>query len=607
MKKVREKPFIASLKLLNKRDKKILSSITLIQVGLAIFDLVGVSLIGVLGGMSLQGLQKDNSTVASNQFINFIGISNLSYKTQISILGISAVTTLMLKTFLSIYFTRKTFYYLSKKSASISSELILRILSQNLIDLRKKTSQEIIYNVTDGVKNITMGIIATRITIISDLSLLIVLLSGFYFFDPTIAAFTTLLFVSVGFVLHKLLHNRSRDIGVQLNQLTVKSNQKLIEAINSFREFIVRNRNSYYSNEIRKIRLKLAKVQAELAFQPFITKYVIETVTLVSAMLLAIYEFQTKSVTDAVALLAVFTAATSRMAPAALRIQQGLLIVQASSGSALSTFELIDQLPREVAKISVNEKITFNYVDFEPRIEIKNVSYKYPGSSEFEIKNLNLTILPGSTLAIVGASGSGKTTFLDIVLGILKPDTGTVEISGVQPSHASAQWSGAISYVPQEVFIASGTLKHNISLGYPKESITEDRIYNAVKIAQLEKYVGELPMGVDTDIGESGTLMSGGQRQRVGIARALYTHPKILVLDEATSSLDAITESKISEEILKLSGQVTLIIVAHRLSTIKSVDKVIYLQEGKITASGSFEEVRKMSKDFDTQAKLMGL
>jgi ABC-type multidrug transport system fused ATPase/permease subunit len=196
---------------------------------------------------------------------------------------------------------------------------------------------------------------------------------------------------------------------------------------------------------------------------------------------------------------------------------------------------------------------------------------------------------------------------IDLLLGVLAPDSGTILISGLPPLLAVAKWPGAVSYVPQDVVIAAGTIRENISLGYPAVEAKEDLIFDALKLAQLEEFTSSLPDGIDTQVGERGTKISGGQRQRLGIARAMFTRPTLLVLDEATSSLDGETEASISDAIHELKGLTTVVIIAHRLSTIRNVEKVVYLDKGKVLAVGSFDEVRKAVPDFDFQAKIMGL
>jgi len=218
-----------------------------------------------------------------------------------------------------------------------------------------------------------------------------------------------------------------------------------------------------------------------------------------------------------------------------------------------------------------------------------------------------LSIDPGQIVALVGRSGAGKTTLADLIIGVLEPDFGKVRISNLKIKEVSRLFPGSISYVPQEVFIANGTIRANVCLGFDPTELSDEFIWEALKSAELDNVVIQLPEKLDGVVGDYGSKLSGGQRQRLGIARALITKPQVLVLDEATSSLDSQTEQNITESILKLGGKVTVIIIAHRLSTIKSADTVVYLENGKIKSLGSFEKVRSDVPDFDNQVKLLGI
>ena len=190
---------------------------------------------------------------------------------------------------------------------------------------------------------------------------------------------------------------------------------------------------------------------------------------------------------------------------------------------------------------------------------------------------------------------------------MLNPSSGSTLISGLPPIEAVSKWPGAIAYVPQDIFISNGTIRENVSLGYPLHEATDDLVLEALQIAQLDSFVASLPLGIDTPVGDRGARLSGGQRQRLGIARAMFTKPRLLVLDEATSALDGVTEASISDSINVLKGRVTLVLIAHRLSTVLNADKIAYLSEGKVISVGTFDEVRSSVPDFDVQAKLMGL
>ena len=216
-------------------------------------------------------------------------------------------------------------------------------------------------------------------------------------------------------------------------------------------------------------------------------------------------------------------------------------------------------------------------------------------------------VKPGESVALVGSTGAGKSTLADVVLGVMEPQLGTVTISGVSPREAINRWPGAIAYVPQAVALVEGTVRENVALGLPRDLIDDALVWDALNRAHLADFLEESREGLDTKIGERGFRLSGGQRQRLGIARALYTRPKLLVLDEATSALDAETEQSIVQTLDELEGQVTTITVAHRLATVRRADQLLYLEGGRVTARGTFDEVRAQVTDFDRQAALLGL
>lgn len=596
-----------SLTLLSKRDRKILVASAAIQIFLSFLDVAGIALIGILGALSVNGVQSRAPGNRVSRALELLHIDSLAFQAQAATLAILASTLLLSRTLLSMYFSRRAMFFLSRRGANISLDLLSRLLNQSILDINSRTTQSTIYALTSGVSSLTLTIIGGSINLVADMALLTVMSIGLFVVDPILATCTFLLFGFILLILYKRLHLRVRRLGEAEANLSIESNNKIAEILSSYRENVARGRRSHYAKLIGSYRIQLAGTQAELSFLPNVSKYVVELAIVLGALLISAVQFQSQDATHAVGTLSVFLAAGTRIAPAVLRIQQAALTFKSASGSLRPTLDLIDSL-RDVSPIdNKSTDLDDNHFGFEPKITMKNVSFTYPGANDSALQNISLEVSEGETIAIVGSSGAGKTTLVDIILGILTPTSGTVCVSDTDPLIAISEWPGAISYVPQDVFITNGSVLGNVVMGFDSNSAKLENVEVALRLAHLDSHISNLPSGIGSNVGERGTSLSGGQRQRLGIARALYTKPKLLVLDEATSALDGQTEADISNSIQGLRGEVTLVVIAHRLSTIKSADRIYYLEDGRLAAVGTFDEVRVQIPNFDQQAKLMGL
>ena len=607
MKRLRKSLLSRAIKVLSRADQRKIIAITVLQILMGGLDLLGVIAIGLLGALSVTGLQSGEPGDRVSAALRILHIQSATFQRQAVILGISAVVLLVGRTVLSIFFTRRTLFFLSRRGAKISADLISRLLSQSLLVVQSRTTQETVYAVTTGVERIVLQVLATTVVWIADLALLVVMMAGLLVVDSVTAISTFLVFLLVGYLLYKFMHVRAGNLGIENSTLNIKSNEKIVEVFASYRESVVRNRRDYYAREIGHLRYSLANTSAELGFLPYVRKYVIETTVVVGAVLIGAAQFIFQDAAHAIATLAIFLSAGTRIAPAVLRLQQGTITIKSGLGVASPTLDLIEALGNASMTENINDRVDVIHEGFISKIDIKDISLTYPNKIVPAIANVSLTIPAGTSVAFVGPSGAGKTTIIDVLLGVLNPDSGSVLVSGLPPLLAVAKWPGSVSYVPQDVVIAAGTIRENIALGYPMEEATDELVIGALKVAHLDEFVASLPDGIDTQVGERGARISGGQRQRLGIARAMFTRPHLLVLDEATSSLDGETEASISDAIHALRGSTTVVIIAHRLSTVRNADKVVYLSNGKVLATGTFEEVRKAVPDFDHQAKIMGL
>jgi ATP-binding cassette, subfamily B, bacterial PglK len=593
--------------ILSRRDQKKIIAITIVQVLMGVVDLLGVIGIGLMGAISVTGLnpEAENSNVGAA--LRFLNLSNVDIGTQVLVIGGGSALLLICRTLFSIFATRRILFFLSRRGAELTSNLVSKLLAQPLLNVQKRTVQETVFALTNGIEVITLQVIATGVVLTSDIALLLIMSVGLFLIDPITALSTLLVFTLIGVLLYRILNSRAGIIGAESSELSIRSNERIVEVLSTFRESMVHNRRNYYAREIRIIRFSIADKLAELNFMPYVGKYVIETSVILGGVIIGSLQFIQGDAIRAVSTMAIFIAAGSRIAPAVLRVQQSSITVQRGLGAAIPALNLIAELGSELPHESLSDALDISYEGFSPEISVKNVSYTYPNSSTNALRGINLEITEGRNIAVVGPSGAGKTTLIDVLLGVISPSDGQILISGVTPFNAIEKWPGAISYVPQDANIIAGTIRENVALGYPLEIANDELVSNALRAASLDQFVFSLPDGIDTQVGERGARLSGGQRQRLGIARAMFTCPRLLVLDEATSALDGETELQVSAAIQAMHGSTTVIVIAHRLSTVQSADEVIYLVDGQIKARGTFNDLRRMEPGFDREARLMGL
>jgi ABC-type bacteriocin/lantibiotic exporter with double-glycine peptidase domain len=595
------------LLLLNRSDRYKLGIVLIINTGLAFLDLIGVALIGITSAILVRSLQGLAAGDQVTRFIEFLNLNELPQRNLLLLLGGCAISFFILKTILSVYFLRRTIRYMSTRNAQISSSLVSKMLNRPVEKIFSKPIQHQIYNVTGGVERLVGGAVTSLVVIASDLVLLLVVLVGLMLVDPITSIGTFVVFTGIAFLLYFLLHKRVAILNSKSAYQSIYFNQKVSEGINSFRDLFIRGGREFYVNEIRKTKTQLAGYDAEIKFIPNISKYTIEISVILGIAVIAGIQFYLFDSNRAIAVISVFLAASTRIAPAIIRLQQNVISVKSSLSGAKPTFDLIDELNGVEELTRVETVISTSHADFLPRVKLSSLKFIYSDATDETIKDISLDVTEGKFIAFVGPSGGGKSTLIDLILGLLAPSSGSITISGLKPVDAIKKWPGSIGYVPQDVFIENSTVKENICLGFNPDSVEDDLVWQALQMADLSEFVKGLEGQLSYKISDAGKNLSGGQRQRLGIARALLTKPKIVIFDEATSALDAETENRVSESILKLTGECTVIFIAHRLSVVRSADMIYYIDKGKIVSQGSFEELRKLNADFNNQANFMGI
>lgn len=587
-----------SLTWLELRYPKRIIGVIAMQLILSVLDLLGVVLIGLVGALSVNSLQSTPPSARILDIVSKVGLHELPINKQITILGVISVVVLVSRSMASLVITKKIMYFFSRRSADLSISLTKKLFSQPLLTIKERSSQDILYSLTSGAQYLMVQVLGTCTVLVADIAVLTLLMIGLVAFDPLTAFSTFAIFATVALALHKLLSAKAGALGAQNAKINIEGNKAINESLTAFREAFVGNRFNYYIQKIAKSRQDLAEVSGRVNFMPYISKYVIEATVILGALIITGIQIIIWDAAHAVAALGIFLAAGSRIGPSVLRLQQGLVQVRNSLGMASPTLNLMEELRTTNSLEGKVSDLRTNHDEFIPTIEISNLSYSYPNIEIEIVSKLELLIVEGSYVAIVGSSGVGKSTLVDLILGILAPTTGKIIISGRSPREAIIHWPGAIGYVPQDVAISDGTILENVLMGYSNDTLSAEAIYDLLRTVELESFVRGLDKELETQVGERGSKLSGGQRQRLGIARALVTKPKILILDEATSALDGETEAAISDSLLNLRNSVTIIAIAHRLRTVKNADFILYLKPSGKYEVGTYQELLLGSESF---------
>lgn len=608
---------IRAIKLLDPKKQRLLILAAWIQISLGVLDLIGIALIGLVAAVAVSGIEFTAIPAPIESVLETLGLEGLTVSQITVILALSAVVILVMKTGLSALMSRRIMVFLANRQAELSVKLARDFLSQPLVVIQKWTTSEATYALGGGVSAATVSLLGAGITIAAELFLFAIVGISLLIYDPilTLVAFT--LFLTIVLVLQRLLGRWSARNAQLMTDTSIANLTIVSEALATYRESTVLHRRDLYVKKFEDNAVTNARTGALAAYIMEIPKYVLEASLYLGILVLAIVQFLTKDWGAAAATTALFLAAGSRIIPALLRLQGASITIRNASVQAQPTFFLNDYLaalpanelssePRITAH-DIHKSIESGYPGFDASIQMRCVSLHYDDSPDPAVSDISFACAAGESIALVGSTGAGKSTLADLILSVLEPDSGQVLIGGLSPRDAITKWPGAISYVPQNVALTIGTVRDNVAMGLPRDLIDDQLVWEALNRAHLANFLTEFREGIDTNVGERGFRLSGGQRQRLGIARALYTRPKLLVLDEATSSLDSETEQAIIEMLNELESEVTTVTVAHRLATVRRADLLIYLKDGRAVAQGTFDEVRTLAPDFDRQAVLLGL
>lgn len=540
-----------------------------------------------------------NSTPIDIPILGRLGLS------EAPILVLVACGLIILKSALSVFLQWIATRRFATYELQIGERMFTSYIHSSWEERSKRTVAEITRIADAGIANTVMGFLLPLAKVPSLFLTFGLILLVLVVADPVTALVALVYLALVAFVVNKVVTKRALVAGqVNLNY-SYRVAILMTEMVDALKELSLRGKLGQVADVVTRNRKIAVRARANISFLGIIPLYAFEAALVGGFILVGVGGFVTGGANGALASVALFAATGFRLIPAINGLQSSIVQGNASSPAAR---DVIDDLNR----LSSTEQDDFQRKDSATlpespiKINLRNVSFVYHSSTEQVLRDLNLEIPLGSSLGIVGPSGAGKSTLIDLLLGLSVPTGGLIDIDGVPLTNVIHSWRDRVGYVPQRVALFDGSIAQNVALTWD-EDFDRDRVIEALERAQLGALVNSREGGIDAKIGERGFSLSGGQQQRLGIARALYSEPLVLVLDEATSSLDTKTEDDVTQAIRSLRGEVTIISVAHRLSTIKDYDQVCYLHGGNILGKGTFAGLARQIPEFGEQVALAGL
>ena len=477
--------------------------------------------------------------------------------------------------------------------ADLSLSVYLRTLHQPYQVHTSRNSSEVISSIINKVNGVTFGILLSLLTLINSIVLLVTIISTLFIVDPIITSAA-----AIGFGVSYLLISIFSRKHLSHNSILIAHEQtqvikSLQEGLGGIRDVLLHGAQQFYCDVYRNADQPLRRAYGNNMFISQYPRYIMEAIGITLIVVLTYFlSYQEGGITSSLPMLGVLALGAQRLLPVLNQIFSSWASIVGTHAALVDTIVLLEQ------PILVNLTTSNKLRPFKKSIEFNNVSFRYSSDKPWVLKNINLHIPKGISIGFVGKTGSGKSTILDLLMGLLKPDEGNISVD------ANLLELGVISiaHVPQNIFLADSTLAENIAFGISYEDINMSRVKMAAQKAQIANFIESRMDGYLTLVGEQGVQLSGGQRQRIGIARALYRKADILVFDEATSALDNSTERLVMDSISHLKSNLTIVMIAHRLSTVRECDIIVELGDGKIIAKGSYNELLKTSKSFQKMA-----
>ena len=583
---------VGSLSLLSSRQKIAVSLLAVSTLIINSLDIVAISLLSLVGALAL----------GQGSIENLPWLDGLEQNTLVIAVLLIAAGVFAVKTVSGVFLTRVQQNFLATLEIYFSKIIAANIFLGELSTVKKYSRSQLEWTILRSTQLAFGSVVGKSLSLFSEVSLTLFILALFFYTDWLSALVVLVYFGMVLLVFQLLTQRKVAPTGLDFAQGSVSVGQAISDTLAGFKEISVLSRIPYFLERISEARARTARSYALQTYMQGVPRLVVELALIVGAIGFAAFQFSTSAGNPDLAVISIFIVGSLRMMSSLLPLYRGFMQLRYDQPQAFASQALVREARYAHARGSETAKESrdsarepFQQSSGGLGVTLKDVTFHYldRGEPEVAIDRITLTIQPGSTIAFIGPSGAGKSTLVDLILGLHEPTSGEVLCSGLRPQALRDSFPGLMSYVPQKPGLISGTLRDNIALGIPANEVDEEALNEAIHAAQIEDFISGLPDGINSHLGGQTDGLSGGQIQRIGVARALYTRPRLLVLDEATSALDAETEASITDSLYLLGGQTTIVVVAHRLSTVQHADTVFVVDQGTLVASGKLRDLER--------------
>lgn len=587
------------------KERRRWTNLTFLRSTLSILDLAGIMAIGFVA-TSVAFFVAGGSD--PERVIEYAGFRLAAVNASTLPFAAAIILTLFLsKSLFSIILSRKSAFFVAQIEARAARRIAEGIFSSDLDSARQKSREEIMFAIQVGSPSAFNSLLNSASTIISEATLFFLICIGFFAINPIATVTAVLYFGIVAFVIQLFVGKRTSFLSKRSVRGSIRANVFISDLIAVFRELSVLGLRGNLIERLYQARLESANSVAHQVFLRGMPRYIIEASLLLGLSALAVFQALSGDIVESAATLGVFLAGGFRLTGALLPLQSAVLEIKATIPRAQLAHQILEEQARRGTEL-VSETETSrekSVVSGAIGVRLRRVEYSYPLDPEPSLRSVDLEITAGLQAALIGPSGAGKSTIADVISGVLNPQSGVIEfLSSGQPVNRESL-IGRISYVPQKPGLVAGSIASNVALALDDSEIDRDLVLRSLERAHLLEVIKGLTEGIDTDIGNLRDGLSGGQLQRVGLARALYTKPSLLIMDEATSALDAQSEADIAAALNEMRGEVTVLLIAHRLNTIQHSDVVFLVEEGRILDFGTFRNLQQRNESVSKLVQLM--